>query len=89
MKLIQNIIVGCTVLSAAYSLTSCSAKDEYREINFAQKPTVQISVTPITGMTNRYLITDQTQGAFIHEWNLGLGGSNFAGQKSDILFDTD
>lgn len=86
MKLIQNILVSCSFLTTVCTLHSCSAKEDYREIDFSKSTTVQISATPISGMVNRWLISDETPGAFIHQWDLGLGGGSFSGMKNDTAY---
>lgn len=80
----KSTIKLCFFVMAVVSLHSCSSKEDYRTLEGT--PTVSITATPIEGMNNRWLITDNTPGAFIHQWELGNQTASFSGMKSDTAY---
>ncbi len=73
-----------TMLSmVVIGFTACSPDKDHTPLG--NPPVVKVSATPIPDMTNRWLIVDETPGAFIHQWSLGEG-TNFSGKSRDTAY---
>ncbi|WP_126971192.1 PKD domain-containing protein [Gynurincola endophyticus] len=84
MKIIHQLTYICVAVVTVCSVQSCSSKEDYRTVG--NPPTANFTATPIQGMNNRWLITDLTPGAFIHQWTLGDGSASFNGNQKDTAY---
>lgn len=67
---------------AAVVMLSC----EYETRELAGKPTASFTVTPVSGQTNKYLLTSTSQGAFLYDWNKADGKGFKRGKATDTAY---
>jgi PKD repeat protein len=75
-----SLLVGTVAMLV---LIQVSCKYDVKELG--PKPVASFTVTPITGMVNKYLLTSTSQNSFRYDWDKGTG--NFAqGKQVDTVY---
>lgn len=67
---------------AAVMMLSC----EYETRELGGKPTASFSVTPVSGQTNKYLLSSTSAGAFLYDWNKADGKGFVRGKVVDTVY---
>jgi hypothetical protein len=78
--LINKKFIGAAALLLLILNFSCK---KYEEKALQDKPKAAFTVTPITGMVNKYLLSSSSTNAFRHDWN-----KDGAGYKQGMQIDT-
>lgn len=82
-KLIQYIsYLYIPILLFIFLLPSC--KYDMRELG--PKPVASFTVTPITGQTNKYLLTSTSQNGFRYDWDKANGAGYVQGKAVDTVY---
>jgi hypothetical protein len=69
MKIFKLYSAGLIILSCSLLFVSC----KYDVSELGPKPKASFTATPITGQTNKYLLTSSSQNAFRYQWDKGSG----------------
>jgi hypothetical protein len=80
-KLFGNTYLYVLVL---FSLIMVACKYETRDLG--PKPTASFTVTPITGQTNKYLLTSTSANAFRFDWDKANGSGYVMGKQVDTVY---
>lgn len=72
-------------LISAVALASC----EYDMRDLGPKPTASFTVTPISGQTNKYLLTSTSTNAFRYDWDKADTKGYVAGKQVDTVYFAD
>lgn len=81
----MKLKLAITILGGITMLGSC--KYDTRELG--PKPVASFTVTPITGQTNRYLLTSTSQNAFRFDWDKANGSGYVQGKATDTVYFAD
>ena len=77
----KNILFFLPFLLMAFFL-SCT----YDTTELGPKPVASFTVTPITGQTNKYLLTSTSQNAFRFDWDKANGAGYVKGRAVDTVY---
>jgi PKD repeat protein len=69
------------------SLLIAGCKYDTRELG--PKPVASFTITPVTGQTNRYLLTSTSTNAFRYDWDKGDGKGFVSGKATDTVYFAD
>lgn len=76
-------------LSVLIALVTFLSACSYDIKDIGPKATAAFTVTPITGQTNRYLLTSTSQNAFIYEWDKANGKGYVRTKATDTAYFAD
>ena len=77
----KNILFFLPFLLMAFFL-SCT----YDTTELGPKPVASFTVAPITGQTNKYLLTSTSQNAFRFDWDKANGAGYVKGRAVDTVY---
>jgi hypothetical protein len=81
MKQFNRYRAGLIIVLSSLVYSSC--KYDLRELG--PKPAASFTVSPISGQTNKYLLTSTSQNAFRYQWDKG-GGAYVEGKAIDTVY---
>lgn len=82
----QSFIYAAALVLALSSTVFVACKYDTRELG--AKPTASFTMTPIAGMTNKWLLTNTSTNSFRQDWDKGTG-TYVNGKKVDTLYFAD
>ena len=83
---IKAIILSLSLTGIIFSLTGCEP-DKIEEAIAPDTPlNASFTLAPVQGRTNRYLVTNTTEGAIATRWDIGTGTGWAMGRFADTVF---
>jgi len=84
MKIIikNSIITGLGIMLCPLLFFSCS----YDVKDLLPKPVASFTVTPVSGVSNKYLLTSTSQNAFRYDWDKAGGTGYVQGKQVDTVY---
>ena len=71
---------------AAVVISAVAFSCKYDIKDLAPKPVASFTVTPVTGQTNKYLLTSTSQNTFRYDWDKAVGTGYVQGKQVDTVY---
>src|SRR6186997_2265360 len=77
-----SLIPGVLLLALALVLHSC----KYDVKDLGAKPVASFTVTPVSGVPNKYVLTSTSQNSFRFDWDKASGNGFIQGKPVDSVY---
>lgn len=78
----SSIITGLVIMLFSIQFFSC----KYDVKDLLPKPVASFTVTPVSGVSNKYLLTSTSQNAFRYDWDKAGGTGYVQGKQVDTVY---